>query len=424
MNEIFEIEGGKKISGEIAVMGTKNGALAILSACLLTKEPCVIKNIPLVTDVLTMIEIIKSLGAEVEWLEEKTVKIQAKDLKLEPESSLAKKIRASVLIAGPMLARMKEIKIAKPGGCRIGVRGLDAHLEGFGDVGIVAEQEEKEKYYLKSLQNINNSIVVLKEFSVTATENLMMLFAGQEGTNEIHLSATEPHIVELGEFLKKMGVEIDGLGTHSIKVKGSKNLKGVEHCIWPDYIEAGTFMALAASTKSDLTIKNTPVEYMEMIFRKLKEFGISYKMDKESVLIEGSASHLMGTKIQTMPYPGFPTDLQSPFAVIGTQAQGNTLVFDTLFEGRFRYVDELNQMGAKITICDPHRVLIAGPTPLYGAKIKTCDLRAGATMIIAALVAEGKSQLVGANEIDRGYEKIEERLQKIGAEIKRVQIEN
>ena len=259
---------------------------------------------------------------------------------------------------------------------------------------------------------------------MTATENLMMLFAGQEGTNEIHLSATEPHIVELGEFLKKMGVEIDGLGTHSIKVKGSKNLKGVEHCIWPDYIEAGTFMALAASTKSDLTIKNTPVEYMEMIFRKLKEFGISYKMDKESVLIEGSASHLMGTKIQTMPYPGFPTDLQSPFAVIGTQAQGNTLVFDTLFEGRFRYVDELNQMGAKITICDPHRVLIAGPTPLYGAKIKTCDLRAGATMIIAALVAEGKSQLVGANEIDRGYEKIEERLQKIGAEIKRVQIEN
>jgi UDP-N-acetylglucosamine 1-carboxyvinyltransferase len=371
-----------------------------------------------------MIEIIKSLGVEVEWLEEKTVKIQAKDLKLEPESLLAKKIRASVLIAGPMLARMKEIKIAKPGGCRIGVRGLDAHLEGFGDVGVISEQEEKEKYYLKSPENISNSVVILKEFSVTATENLMMLFAGQEGINEIHLSATEPHIVELGEFLKKMGVEIDGLGTHSIRIKGGKNLRGVEHFIWPDYIEAGTFMALAASTRSDLTIKNTPVEYMEMIFRKLKEFGISYKMDKESVLIEGSISHLIGTKIQTMPYPGFPTDLQSPFAVIGTQAQGNTLVFDTLFEGRFKYVDELNQMGAKITICDPHRVLIAGPTPLYGAKIKTCDLRAGATMIIAALVAEGKSQLVGANEIDRGYEKIEERLQKIGAEIKRVQIEN
>jgi len=423
MNEIFEIEGGKKLSGEIAVRGTKNGALAILPACLLTTEPCVIKNIPLVTDVLTMIEIIKSLGAEVEWLDERTIKIQAKDLKLEPESNLAKKIRASILIAGPMLARMKEIKIAKPGGCRIGVRGLDAHLEGFGDVGVLAEQDGGEKYHLKLSQNIHNNIAVLKEFSVTATENLMMLFAGQEGINEIHLSATEPHIIELGEFLQKMGAEIEGLGTHSIKIKGNKNLKGAEHSIWPDYIEAGTFISLAASTKSDLTIKNTPVEYMEIIFRKLKEFGISYKMKEDTVLIEGSTSHLVGAKIQTMPYPGFPTDLQSPFAVIGTQAQGNTLVFDTLFEGRFKYVDELNQMGAKITVCDPHRILIAGPTQLYGAKIKTYDLRAGATMIIAALAAEGKSQLAGASEIDRGYEKIEERLQKVGAEIRRVRVE-
>jgi len=423
MNEIFEIEGKKKLSGEIVVRGTKNGALAILPACLLTKEPCIIKNIPLVTDVLTMIEIIKSLGAEVEWIDERTVKIQAQDLKLEPESILAKKIRASILIAGPMLARMKEIKIAKPGGCRIGVRGLDAHLEGFSDVGVIAEQDGGEKYHLKSLQNINNNIAILKEFSVTATENLMMLFAGQEGINEIHLSATEPHIIELGEFLKKMGVEIEGLGTHSIKIKGIKNLKGVEHSIWPDYIEAGTFISLAASTKSDLTIKNIPGEYMEMVFRKLKEFGISYKIKEDTVLIEGSISRLVGAKIQTMPYPGFPTDLQSPFAVIGTQAQGNTLVFDTLFEGRFKYVDELNQMGAKIIVCDPHRVLIAGPTSLYGAKIKTYDLRAGATMIIAALTAEGKSQLAGASEIDRGYEKIEERLQKIGAEIRRVRID-
>jgi len=181
---------------------------------------------------------------------------------------------------------------------------------------------------------------------------------------------------------------------------------------------------LAASTKSDLTIKNVPVEYMEMVFRKLKELGISYRIEKETVFILGKESRLVGAKIQTLPHPGFPTDLQSPFAVIGTQAQGNTLIFDTLFEGRFKYVDELNQMGAKITVCDPHRVLIAGPTPLYGAKIKTYDLRSGATMIIAALAAQGKSQLAGAKDIDRGYEKIEERLQKIGAQIKRVQVEN
>ena len=427
MAEIFEIEGGKKLKGEIEVRGTKNGTLAILAATLLTDEPCIIKNLPLVADVLVMIEILKSLGAEVEWLDERTVKIQAKDLKTEPKDmKLTRKIRASILIAGPVLARKKELKIGKPGGCHIGVRGLDAHFEGFGDLGIVAEKGEedlKEVYYLKTPKKFESTIVILKEFSVTATENLMMLLSGLEGKGEIHLAAAEPHIQELGQFLKAMGAEVEGLGTHTIKIQGEQNLKGAEHTIWPDYIEAGTFFALAAATRSNLHIKNVPVEHLEMVFRNLKKMGISYKIEEQAAWIEGEDSKLVGAKIQTLPYPGFPTDLQAPFSVLGTQAEGQTLIFDTLFEGRFRYVEELNQMGAKITVCDPHRILIIGPTPLYGANIKSFDLRAGATLIIAALAAQGKSVLAGANEVDRGYEKIEKRLQKIGAEIKRVSAE-
>jgi len=276
---------------------------------------------------------------------------------------------------------------------------------------------------LKAPGSFQSATVILKEFSVTATENLMALLAGLEGKGEIHLAASEPHIQELGEFLGKMGAKIDGLGTHTIKITGTKNLKGAEHIIWPDYIEAGTFFSLAASTRSNLRIKNVPINNLEMVFRNLKKMGVSYRIGEQEVLIDGAGSDLAGAKIQTLPYPGFPTDLQAPFSVLGTQAKGTTLIFDTLFDGRFRYAEELNQMGANTVVCDPHRLVVNGPTPLYGTNIKSTDLRAGATLIIAALVASGKSLLSGANEIDRGYEKIEERLQKIGADIKRVNAE-
>ena len=425
MSQIFEIEGGKELKGEITVGGTKNGALAILPACLLTDEPCVIKNIPLLTDVLVMIDILKNLGAEIEWLDERTIRIQAKNVLSDADTKLVRKIRASFLVAGPVLARTGELKIAKPGGCHIGARNLDTHFEGFADLGVesVLEREESEKYYLKAPKQFQPAVVCLNEFSVTATENLMMLLANVEGRSEIHLAAAEPHVQELGEFLKAMGAEIEGLGTHTIVIKGKKKLKGAEHTIWPDYIEAGTFFSLAATTKSNLQINNVPVSYLEMVFRNLKKMGVLYKIEGSKVNIEGRSSSLKATKIQTLPYPGFPTDLQAPFAVLATQAEGDSLIFDTLFEGRFKYVDELNQMGAKIFLCDPHRILVSGPTPLYGTKIKSFDLRSGATLIIAALAAKGKSQILGIEEVDRGYEKIEERLQQVGANIKRVEAE-
>lgn len=421
MAQIFEIEGGRKLKGEIEIRGSKNSALAILSACLLTKEPCLIDNLPLIGDVLVMIEILENLGAEVSWLGERTVRIQAKDLKIEPPEKLVRKIRASILIAGPLLIRERELKIAKPGGCHIGVRPLDTHFEGFQELGVELVKEEENFYHLKAPKCFQPKVIVLNEFSVTATENLMMLLAGIEGESEIHLAASEPHVQELGEFLKKMGAEIEGLGTPWLKIRGRGDLKGAEHQIWPDYIEAGTFFSLAATTKSNLLIKKVPVNFLEMVFKKLKKMGVSYKIEGSQVFLEGGNSQLKATKIQTLPYPGFPTDLQGPFAVLATQAEGNSLIFDTLFENRFRYIEELNQMGAKITACDPHRILISGPTPLYGRKVKSFDLRAGATLIIAALAASGKSEIWEAREVDRGYEKLEERLGKLGALIKRVE---
>lgn len=425
MNEIFEIYGGKKLSGEIDILGTKNGTLAILPATLLTSEPCIIRNVPLLVDVLVMLDLLKDLGAEVTWLDKKTVKIHAKELKNKPEDKLVRKIRASILLAGPMLGRLGELEIAKPGGCHIGQRGLDAHLEGFGEAGIIAEKDDstQEIYHLKVTNKLKPSKVTLGEFSVTATENLMMLLSCVDGKSEIHLAASEPHVQELGSFLMAMGAKIEGLGSHTIKITGSANLKGVDHTIWPDYIEAGTFFALAGATKSNLKINNVPVDYLEMVFRDLKKMGVLYRIEGNSVWINGTDSVLKAAKIQTLPHPGFPTDLQAPFSVLCTQAEGQSLIFDTLFEGRFKYVDELKQMGANIFVFDPHRILVSGPTPLHGTKIKSFDLRSGATLIIAALAANGKSQLLNANEVDRGYERIEERLQKIGAEIKRVSID-
>lgn len=425
MAEVFEVQGGKNLSGEIDVRGTKNGTLAILSACLLSSEASIIKNVPLLSDVLAMLELLKSLGATVEWLDQRIVKIQAKDLKDKPEDILVRKIRASILLAGPVLGRLGKLEIAKPGGCHIGERGLDAHLEGFGDVGIIAEKDngQSEFYHLRTNGKLKPTKIILGEFSVTATENLMMLLATIDGQSEIHLAASEPHIQELGEFLIKMGAEISGLGTHIIKIKGTKNLKGVEHTIWPDYVEAGTFFALAGATKSDLKINNVPIDHLEMVLRDLKKMGVLYTIENNSVLINGKNSVLRAAKIQTLPYPGFPTDLQAPFSVLCTQAQGQSLIFDTLFEGRFKYADELKQMGANIALCDPHRILIDGPTNLCGRKMKSCDLRAGATLIIAALTAKGESIILSASEVDRGYEKIEERLQKIGADIRRAEVD-
>lgn len=420
----FVVNGGRELKGEIRVAGSKNAATPIISATVLTSRPCIISNVPKIGDVFTLLSILESMGSEISWLDEDTLRIVNKHLDPSKiDAHLVRRIRSSILLIGPILARFGKFTIGTPGGCHIGVRPLDAHIEAFKDLGIqVSYDETRDIYRLKNPKRILVKSVALKEFSVTATENLMMLGASLRSL-EIDLAAAEPHVQDLGNFLCVLGAGSSGLGTHNIKMTGSKNLlsgnKEIKYGITNDPIEAGTFMVLGALSGSEIIIKNAPVKYLTFPLLKIKKFGVDLSVSGSDIVVRKSVSKLRGAKIQTLPYPGFPTDLQAPFGVLATQSKGETLIFDTLYEGRLRYIKELAKMGAKAKILDPHRALVFGRTPLHGAVIKSLDLRAGATLIIAALIAKGKTVLHDAQEIDRGYAKLEERLQALGAQIER-----
>ncbi|MDD4062201.1 MAG: UDP-N-acetylglucosamine 1-carboxyvinyltransferase [Candidatus Pacebacteria bacterium] len=424
MPEKFVINGGKPLKGEIEVRGSKNAATPILAATLLTDQPCIIDNIPLIEDVFKMIELLQDLGAEVEWLSERKIKVQAKEITSNiTNKSLVTKMRSSVLIIGPLLARLNMAEINKPGGCIIGARPIDVHLNAFRDLGVTIEQSD-ELYYLKAKDGIKGGHIILDEFSVTATENVMMAVALCPNKTTIDLAACEPHIQDLALFLKKMGVQIKGEGTHTIELIGNKELKGAEHTIQYDYVEAGTYILMTATVGGSVIVKNTPVDYLHLLIKNLKSFGVDIKIiDSKTVLVNGSSNMKMAS-IQALPYPGIPTDLQSMFGVLATQTIDSTLIHDPMYEGRLKYLEELNKMGARIIVCDPHRAIIGGPTQLYGTDLRTFDLRAGAALISAGLAAQGITTIHNMEQIDRGYEKIEERLQGIGGDIKRITLES
>ena len=418
----FVVNGGERLSGEIEVRGFKNAATPILAATLLTERPCVIKNLPLIGDVLNFIEILKEIGASVEWVGDRDVRIINKDIDITKlNNELVCKMRSSILLLGPILARFGEIKIKTPGGCHIGVRPMDAHFDAFKSLGFdINYDEANDTYSIKKIKERESDDVVLGEFSVTATENILMFAALNPGLN-IRLAALEPHIQDLGKFLTVLGGKFNGVGSHTISAaKKIEDGGEVEHVVMNDPIEAGTFIILGLTTKSDITVLGVPTETLTMPFFKLKEMGASLTIEKDRVIVNGTKSNLVATKkIEIRPYPGFPSDLQAPFGVLATQAEGETMIFDTLYEGRLKYLYELEKMGATIQILDPHRGLIKGPTKLVGTEVQSIDLRAGATLVIAALAAEGVSTLYNVEQIDRGYEKIEERLAKLGADIKR-----
>lgn len=417
----FLIKGGKSLKGKIEVRGAKNAATPILAACLLTQEPCIIDNLPLIEDVFRMIEILKSMGVKAEFLSERKIKLQAADINPDKiDQQAVCKMRSSILVLGPLFARFGDFKIAHPGGCLIGARPVTAHFEGFKDLGAEINQDEQFYYFKKSKERVAPSQIILSEFSVTATENLMMAAALRPEKTVIKIAAAEPHVQDLGEFLIKMGVKIEGLGTHTLIIEGKEELSGAQHHLIYDPIEAGTFIIAAAATRGEVEVENLNPDHLDLVFEKLKEMGVNFKINQNSVFVKPSTNFKAAVKIQTLPYPGIPTDLQAPFAVLCTQANGTTLIHDPLYEGRFKYINELAKMGANAVIADPHRALITGPTPLYGTQITSYDLRAGATLIIAALVAEGESEISEIYQVDRGYEKIEERLQKLGADIKRI----
>jgi len=416
----FVINGGKKLKGEILVAGSKNAATPVIAATLLTEHPCIISNIPRIDDVHTMLDILASMGSKQRWIDDHTVEIINDEINSENlDQILVKKIRSSILIVGPMLARFGKVKFSIPGGCSIGARPIDTHLNAFENFGADVKFDEKKELYEITLGDAFKKEIVLREFSVTATENILML--GVKYPVIVKLAAQEPHVVCLGEFLGKLGADISGLGTHNITMApDGKNLKRIEHRIVNDYLEMSTFAILGAATKSDIAVSGIYQDQIDSVLAKFRDMGIIFEIKGNKLYIFGTKSKIKSSKIDTRIYPGIPTDIQALFGVLATQAYGKTLIFDTLYDGRLKYIDELKKMGAKARILDPHRAEIEGPTDLNGTEVQSLDLRAGATLLVAALTARGKSVIGRAEQIDRGYEKLDERLRKLGANIKRV----
>jgi len=415
----FVIQGGYPLKGTIKVAGMKNAATPIIAATLLIGEECVISNVPRIKDVFKMIEIIQGLGGKVEWRGEHELAINAKDIS--PEGINAQAVvamRSSILLIGPLLARFKSVRIPEPGGCIIGNRPIDTHLYALEKFGAKIYREDK--YYSLKAENLIGATIILPEFSVTATENTIMAAVLAKGRTIIKLAAAEPHVEDLIKFLNSCGAKISGAGTHTVIIDGVDKLHGATHTIIPDQIEAGTFAVAAAVTRGEVMIENIIPEHLEIILLNLYKAGIKYELGTNWLKVRSDGA-LRAFRLQILPYPGFPTDLQAPFGVLATQCTGTSLIQDPLYEGRLGYVQELIKMGANAIVADPHRVIITGPTPLYGQEIKSFDLRAGATLIIAGLIAEGETIINEAEIVDRGYENIEERLSALGARIKRVE---
>ncbi len=418
MMDKFIIKGGKKLKGEIKVNGAKNSAGPILAATLLTKEECLIGNIPKVSDILDMVDILENLGKEVEWVGERQVRIKGGDLNpLKMDFEKVSKSRVSVLLIGALLPRVREFKMSRPGGDRIGLRPINIHLEALKNLGVEIE-EEGDFYYLKS-KSIKGADIVLSEFSVTATENLILASVLAQGKTIIHGAAEEPQVEDLASFLNKMGARVKNVGSHCWEINGVEKLKGAEHELIPDPNEAGTFLAIGAACAEKLRVKNINPKHLTLFLKKLRQAGVAFQERTDEIEVEGQDC-FKPVKIQALPYPGFPTDLLPLVVPLLTQAVGKSLIHDPLYENRLNYVQELRKMGADIEIVDPHRAFVFGKTPLRGMTIESWDIRAGASLLLAGLMAFGATTLKNISQIDRGYEKIEERLKAIGADIVRL----
>jgi len=420
----FLIKGGKRLRGTIDVYGSKNAALPIIASTLLTKEPCIISNVPRVTDVHLMIDALNEMGAKILWKGWREVVVENQNI--DPRKlnrDIVKKMRASILFCGPLVARFGEVRnMHYPGGCSIGSRPIDVHLRAFTDLGADVTRGKKNfSIYAKNRVN-HPTTVILDEFSVTATENILIFASALPVKTIIKIAATEPHVSDLAKFLSRMGAKVRGAGTSHISVRGTTALTGARHRIISDYIEAGTFMLMALAAGGEVCIKNAPIEHLDLVIKKLITSGANIACDykKKSVLVKQSNQHLVLKKVQTMLYPGIPTDLQSAFGVFATRTFGETLIHEPLYEKRLECLNDLTKMGARIKILDPHRAIVWGPTHLTGAEVSGYDLRSTAALIIAGLSAKGTTAVYGAEYAERGYENLEGRLRMLGADIKRV----
>ncbi|HZT17406.1 MAG TPA: UDP-N-acetylglucosamine 1-carboxyvinyltransferase [Gaiellaceae bacterium] len=422
--ESFVIEGGHPLSGRLRAAGNKNGALPILAACLLTDEPVELTNLPRIRDVDTMVELLEQLGAEVEWIGAHELRVHAQDVHGDVDARLASHIRASFLLAGPLLARLGHASVPPPGGDVIGRRRLDPHIHAFAALG--ASVELNGRYELSGA--LRGTHIHLDEASVMATENAVMAASLAPGTTTISNAACEPHVQDLCRFLVSLGARIDGIGANILRIEGVDRLSGGSHAIGPEHIEVGSFIGVAAVTGGDLTIEGIVPDDLWPVVPVFRRLGVELELgddfvhvppDQELVVRDDLGGAI--PKVEDGPWPAFPADLTSIAVVVATQARGTVLVFEKMFESRLVFVDKLVSMGARIIVCDPHRVVIAGPSRLYGQHMSSPDIRAGMAMVIAALCAEGTSTIGDAYQIDKGYERIDDRLRQIGARIDRVE---
>lgn len=415
----FKIQGGLKLQGEVEVSGAKNATLPILAATLLTEEKSTLNNVPDISDVHSFLEIMESLGAEITF---KNGTVTVDPAKLKPaslENKLIKQMRASILLLGPLLARFNEAQLAFPGGCVLGKRSVHAHIHALSGLGAELV-ENTEMIHLKT-DGLKAAKVIMAEASVTATENAIMAAVAASGTTEIRWAAMEPHVQDLCNMLVDMGAKIEGIGTHTLVIQGGEELHGANHTIIPDYLEAGTLALAAVLTNGSVKLKNCPTEQLDSFWQKLEEVGAKFTLHKDSVEIhEHNGLHAI-EQLKTAVYPGFATDLQAPFVVLLTQCQGVSKVHETLFEGRLNYLEELKRMGANAELQNPQQAIIKGPAPLRASTVKSCDIRAGAAVVLAALIADGESTVTDIVYIERGYEKLGEKLRSLGAKIERIQ---
>ncbi len=411
------INGARPLAGRIKISGSKNSAVPLIAAAVLAEETC-LENIPRIKDVESMLEIISFMGGKYEWLGANKVFINTKNLVSKPLPDSARKLRASILFAGSLLARLGEVELPYPGGDIIGARSLDTHLNAFENLGV--ELLKGENLHLK-INKLSGGLVILEEPSVTATENILLLAAGMDQTVEIRLAAAEPHVQDLCNFLVSADVSIGGIGTTTLKINGSKNsFKKVTHEIIPDELEISAFAVLAAATRSSLDLAPVKFEFLDAVMLQLKKMNVNFSAADNSLKILPPEALYKSHRLQSGLYPKLASDHLPPLAVLATQAEGATLVHEWMYEARQSYIRELMKMGANAVIMDPHRALIIGPTPLYGKEVTSYDIRSGMTMVIAALVAKGQTVISGVEHIDRGYEDLEGRLRGIGADITRV----
>ncbi|HZE06268.1 MAG TPA: UDP-N-acetylglucosamine 1-carboxyvinyltransferase [Solirubrobacteraceae bacterium] len=427
--EKFVIEGGVPLSGTITAAGNKNGALPILAACLLTDDEVILRNVPRISDVDAMVTLLQTLGARVQWLGPSEILIDSSAVdSTDVDRDLAERIRASFLLAGPLLARFGSVEMPPPGGDVIGRRRLDPHLDAFRALGARVEERKEAISLTGPPLGLSPCDFLMDEPSVMATENALMAAALTRGPTVIRNAASEPHVQDLARMLMQMGADIEGVGSNVMTVHGQRSLRGCVYEIAPDHIEIGSFMALAGVTGGELIVKDTRPDDLRMIRMVFERLGLRSEVHDDDIIVPGNQELVVRNdhgdhtpKVEDGPWPAFPADLTSIALALATQCDGSVMIHEKMFENRLFFTDKLVSMGAAITICDPHRAIVLGPRKLRGARLESPDIRAGMAMLIAALCADGVTEIGNIRQIDRGYERIDERLRDLGARITRLE---